>query len=220
MKAPHSAAMLASVVAFASLDVNLFALVAQPASRVDLRMAIIDRYFSGQRADLLALCGEERDIGRVREIWLAQEYQVGRGEANGAPENVRNAAFARTVRKAYDFRCAACGIRFLYGDLSIIDAAHLIPFHETGDDSPQNGLSLCKNHHWLMDCHLMSPGPDLSGNYDKPVWHVHQGLSNRIEGQKELVALRNELVILPEDRRLWPKKEALDRRMELLTEAC
>ncbi len=220
MNAPQSATKLVSVVAFASLDDDLFAQVAQPVSREVLRMTIIDRYFSGQRAQLLALCGEERDIGRVRETWLAEGYQVGRGEADGAPENVRNAAFARTVRQAYDFRCAACGIRFLYEDISIIDAAHLIPFHETGDDSPQNGVSLCKNHHWLMDRHLMSPGPGLSGDYEKPIWHVKDGLDGRIEGQREVVALRNERVILPADQRLWPKKEALDRRLELLTEAC
>ena len=102
----------------------------------------------------------------------------------------------------------------------MIDAAHLIPFSETRDDSPQNGISLCKNHHWLMDCHLMSPGPGRAGDYAQPIWHVKEALNNRIEGQREVLALRNELVIVPADARLRPKKEALDRRMELLAEVC
>lgn len=220
MRAPHSAGGLLAVVSHVSLDDNLFALVAQPVRREALRLAIIERYFSAQRKELLALCGEERDIGRVREEWREEGYQVGRGEAGGAPENVRSAAFARTVRQAYDYRCAACGIRFLYEDITVVDAAHLIPFRETQDDSPQNGVSLCKNHHWLMDCHLMSPGPGRSGDYDKPIWHVKEGLSSRIEGQREVLALRNEFVILPADARLRPKREALERRMELLREAC
>ena len=40
------------------------------------------------------------------------------------------------------YRCAACGLRFLYDEITIIDAAHLIPFSETHDDSPQNGMAL------------------------------------------------------------------------------
>jgi putative restriction endonuclease len=219
MRNPGGAGMLMTTVAYASLDEELFRLVAQAVSRETLRMAIVDRYFSAQRKELLALCGEERDIGRVRETWREDGYQVGRGEANGAPEIVRNAAFARTVRQAYDYRCAACGIRFLFEDITIIDAAHLIPFNETHDDSPQNGISLCKNH-WLMDCRLMSPGPGQAGDYNNPIWHIKKGLNSRIEGQREVLALRNELVILPADVRLRPKKEALDRRMELLAEAC
>ncbi|MCE9615534.1 MAG: HNH endonuclease [Lentisphaerae bacterium] len=220
MGGPRGVGSLMANVAYASLDGELFGLIAQTACRETLRTAIIDRYFSAQRKALVGLCGEEREIGRVRENWREEQYQVGRGEADGAPEIVRSAAFARTVRQAYDYRCAACGLRFLYEGITIIDAAHLIPFSETRDDSPQNGISLCKNHHWLMDCHLMSPGPGRSGDYAQPIWHVKTGLNSRIEGQREVLALKNELVIVPADARLRPKKEALDRRMELLAEAC
>jgi len=30
-------------------------------------------------------------------------------------------------------------------------ATHLIPFSESRNDHPTNGLALCKNHHWAMD---------------------------------------------------------------------
>jgi len=66
----------------------------------------------------------------------------------------------------------------------------------------------------------MSPGPGSAGNYETPIWHVKEGLNSRIEGQREVLALRDELVIVPGDVRLRPKKEALERRMELLQEAC
>ena len=220
MRNPGGVGMLMANVAHASLDDELFGYITQPALREALRQAIVDRYFSEHRRELLALCGEERDIGRVREDWRGREYAVDRGEVSGASERSRSAAFARTVREAYDYRCAACGIRFLYNDITVIDAAHLIPFRETQDNSPQNGMALCKNHHWLMDSHLMSPGPGPRGDYSRPRWHVCKDLNERIEGQREVLDLKGKTVILPDDVRLLPKREALDRRMEMLAEAC
>ena len=220
MSGPRGVGPLMAAVAYASLDEELFALVAQPVSREALRLAIIDRYFSSNREPLLALCNEERDIWRVRETWEKKEYQVGRGEGEGASENVRSTAFARTVRQAYDYRCAACGIRFRFENITIIDAAHLIPFEEMPDNSPQNGMALCKNHHWLMDCRLISPGPARGDRYEDLRWHVRDGLDERIEGQNEVLQLHNKTVILPADNRLRPKRESIDRRMALLREAC
>lgn len=220
MRNPGGVGPLMATVAYASLDEELFRLISQPVSREVLRSAIIDRYFSAQRTALLALCGEEREIGRVREDWREDGYRVGRGEGDGAPENVRSAAFARTVRQAYDYRCAACGIRFQYNGITLIDAAHLAPFEETRDDSPQNGMALCKNHHWLMDRGMMAPGPRRGDGYNDLRWHVKKTLSDRIEGQRELLRLRNKNVLLPADERLWPKREAIDRRMEIFAEAC
>ncbi len=71
-----------------------------------------------------------------------------------------------------------------------------------------------------MDSRLISPGPGPRKAYDRPRWYVRKGLDDRIEGQRELLELKHRAVILPGDRRLMPKPEALDRRMELLAEAC
>ena len=217
---PRSAGALVRAVAHVSLDDELFGLIAQTVSREALRQAITDRYFSAQRRELLAICGEEKDIGMVREDWRGREYNVDRGDVAGASDHARSAAFSRTVREAYDYRCAACGVRFLYEEITVIDAAHLIPFRETHDDSPQNGMALCKNHHWLMDSRLLAPGPGPRKAYDRPRWYVRKGLDDRIEGQRELLELRSRPVILPSDTRLWRKAEALERRMDMLAEAC
>ena len=45
-------------------------------------------------------------------------------------------------------------------DVSFIAAAHLIPFAESRNDHPTNGLALCKNHHWAMDRNLIAPCPN------------------------------------------------------------
>jgi len=82
----------------------------------------------------------------------------GIAESPEVPEFVRDTAFSRIVRRAYDYRCAACGLRVvLEGGLYIVDAAHLIPFAETHDDDPRNGIALCKNHHWAMKLHRFLP---------------------------------------------------------------
>jgi len=220
MRDPGGVGFLMANVAYASLDNDLFNLISQPATREALRIAIIEQYFDKHKAALLALCGEESSIGKVREEWRDCEYQVGRADAGDISKPVRSAVFARTVRKAYDYRCAACGIRFRYENVTLIDAAHLIPFNKTPDNSPQNGLALCKNHHWLMDCNMLAPGPGIRNNYNKPQWYIRDGLDDRIEGQRELIELNKRKLILPNDSRLHPKAEALDCRMEMLKEAC
>jgi putative restriction endonuclease len=220
MRVPNGVGFLMANVAYVSLDNDLFGLISQPASREILRLAIIDRYFSKQRKAIFDLCSEERSIGKIRKEWRDSEYRVGRGDTGDVPQNVRSAAFARTVRSAYDYTCAACGIRFRYENVTLIDAAHLIPFSEMPDNSPQNGLALCKNHHWLMDCNMLAPGPGRGNNYKKPCWHVNKGLDDRISEQRELLKLNKRPLLLPNDNRLWPKPEALDCRMEMLLEAC
>lgn len=48
---------------------------------------------------------------------------------------------------------------------NVVEAAHIHPFSEAGDDDPRNGLALTPDLHWAMDRHLIALGPDLC-------WHV------------------------------------------------
>ncbi|HEX8703865.1 MAG TPA: HNH endonuclease signature motif containing protein [Myxococcaceae bacterium] len=68
----------------------------------------------------------------------------------------RDPAFAVTVRKMYKDRCAACGV-----SLGITEAAHLVSYALSRDNSPLNGVCLCPNHHTAFDlADLVSFGPD------------------------------------------------------------
>jgi hypothetical protein len=71
-----------------------------------------------------------------------------------------------------------------------------------------------------MDCGIIAPGPARGRNYKDLRWHVRKGLDAEIEGQREVLRLRSKTVFLPGDERLRPKREAVDRRMELLAEVC
>ncbi|MFH1706348.1 MAG: HNH endonuclease [Planctomycetota bacterium] len=74
------------------------------------------------------------------------------GVAEGEPEEkTRDYAFARIVKANYKHTCAICGVSVLIEDISVVDAAHILPFHQFHNDDPRNGLALCKTHHWLFD---------------------------------------------------------------------
>ena len=40
--------------------------------------------------------------------------------------------------------------------ISVINAAHILPFSRFHNDDVRNGMALCKTHHWLFDKGLIS----------------------------------------------------------------
>ena len=127
-------------------DEGLWVLLSQPVSRHQLREALIARYFPEHREQLARLVMGNRVAQQPDNL----EEQLPPGRA---------AAFRRTILVIYDYRCAACGIRVLLDQaISLVEAAHLIPFRVSRNDKPTNGVALCPNHHWAMDRVAMSQG--------------------------------------------------------------
>ncbi len=126
--------------------------------------------------------------------------------ADEQTEYGRSPAFRRLILDIYDHQCAACGLRIRLpatNDVSFIDAAHLIPFVQSHNDHPTNGLALCKNHHWAMDRHILAPGPDL-------LWHVSPLIDpRRSNGEQELHNLAGRSLLLPKDPAFQPDEEGL-----------
>jgi putative restriction endonuclease len=91
----------------------------------------------------------------------------------------------------------------------MVEAAHIHPFSEAGDDDPRNGLALTPNMHWAMDKNLIAPGPDYS-------WHVSKAIDARIADYQSLLAIEGQPLLRPKDRRMWPKQEALAWRLDRL----
>lgn len=74
-----------------------------------------------------------------------------------ASRPLRDAAFARVVRTAYDRTCAMTGLQLVNGGGRCeIEAAHIRPVESDGPDSPRNGLALCRTVHWLFDRGFLS----------------------------------------------------------------
>lgn len=215
MRAPGSLGQLSTVIAHAFLDDDLHAALLDPVKREALRQALINRYFASHRQEIMRVVERERQIG-LYERELERSLNRGGTSMREVAEKeygaeVRDAGFRRLVTRAYDYRCAACGLRVCLDDgRMLVDAAHLIPFAETRDDDPRNGMALCKNHHWAMDQFLIAPGTDKA-------WHVSGKLDDRLEGQQDLLRLRGRSILLPADDKYYPRKESLQWRTERLS---
>jgi len=201
-----SVAELRRRVVFGKFDDGIWGLLSEPVARHQLREALIARYFPEDRDKLTAITA----AGHPVEPTSALGEQMPPG---------RDGAFRRTILEVYDYRCAACGVRVLLDQsISLVEAAHLIPFNVSRNDKPTNGMALCPNHHWAMDRHLIAPVPDSK----KPagIWRVNEDpLDDRIEGQRDLVAIAGKSVIPPGEEKFYPALESLRWREEHLVTA-
>ena len=144
---------LREIVQYAYLDDELFGYLQDPRTQLSLVDALITTWFSN-KADY------------INRLWLfdaLQDFSLELQQEGGAvyqPEDlkdearviVRDAAFRRAVVSVYDYRCAFCGLQIISAlNQNIVDGAHVKPFSIFYDDRIDNGISLCKNHHWAFD---------------------------------------------------------------------
>ena len=186
---------------FADLSPGFTALLTDRHSRQSLRDALIDRYFSEHRRALLGPA--------VQPPCAADEPA-----RYGAHQPGRSAAFRKIVIEIYGYRCAACGLELGTGSLplGLVEAAHLVPFSESRNDHPTNGMALCKNHHWAMDSHLIAPSTD-------GVWHRSRRLiPHRSRGEQELAELDGRQVIPPVEQAFRPARQGLEWRCAKMEE--
>jgi putative restriction endonuclease len=192
---------------FASLDSELFDLL-QHLENIERFEESLTRYwFDRGHADLSFVV---KDSGAISNY----ERKIRKGELgkirSGDADAVRTPAFRRLVTQIYDYRCAATGIRILLpSGEAMVEAAHIHPFSEAGDDDPRNGLALTPNMHWAMDRNLIAPGPDR-------LWHVSRVLDKRTPDFQFLTNLEGMPLFLPSELRFSPKEESLIWRFERL----
>lgn len=155
--------------------------------------------------------------GIIRSRLSANEYENKLRDSQSDPSNrhrpdnnVRSQSFRRLVLQAYDYRCAATGWRLIGpGCGALVDAAHLIPFKETHDDRPSNGIALTPTFHRALDQRLIAPTPNMK-------WRVSRVLDKRIPDNRPLVDLEGQEVIFDGDHRHSPARDALQWRIEHL----
>jgi len=189
------------------LDHELFELLKDVENIAIFEESLARYWFDRGHTDL-------RSIVKTSGVISEYERRLRQGEFSKLPmkeiESVRSPAFRRVVTKIYDYRCAATGVRiWLPSGEAMVEAAHLHPFSEAGDDDPRNGLALTPNIHWAMDKNLIAPGPDR-------LWHVSKVLDRRILDFQMLTSLEGMPLFLPSELRFTPKEESLIWRLERL----
>lgn len=193
----------------AFLDPELFELVQDPTAVDALSAVLSETWFGRGLQDLDAVVGRTREINRYERLLRAPS---GRAliAAEAVPSYVRDPAFRRVVTEIYDFRCAATGLRLVLRDgAAMVEAAHIHPFSETGDDDPRNGLALTPDMHWALDRYLIAPDTDFR-------WRVSPLLDPRIPDYRVLTALEGKPLFLPHEARMYPKREAIEWRLSRL----
>ena len=191
----------------AALTSELHRLVCNDAdARLELRGALIQEWLSEDHDTVWRVVERRRSPNEYEHDLRGAQKPI---DTDDLPDPVRSSAFRRLVLQAYDYRCAATGLRILLpGPRAIVDAAHLIPWEESHDDRPTNGIALTPTFHRALDWRLIAPGPDMT-------WRVSEVLDKRIRDNEGFLELQGQPVLTPGDH-CRPATEALKWRVDNL----
>lgn len=193
----------------ARLNEDLYKHLQVEENRRVLRSVLVnDKYFSNEaRESLLQQSFVSREAFVYSEELLENPKDPGVREALPLEEHytsVRNQGFRRAVVRAYEHRCALCGIRVRTLDgHTLVEAAHIVPWSETRDDRPVNGLALCRTCHWTFDERLLSVSRDY-----KVVTSKQLNVSGNLAGY--LTKLEGEPIFVPSQESYRPDRDSLE----------
>jgi putative restriction endonuclease len=118
-----------------------YALLCAQHSRDLLRTALIETYFAPEPQPALVEQGlVNLEAFHYSQALLAQARAQQRPtDAEHPCPAARDQGFRRAIVRAYDHRCALCGLRMLTPDgHTAVEAAHIIPWSTSYDDAPSN----------------------------------------------------------------------------------
>jgi len=161
---------LISAVKTAVIDYELSILLSKPENRDILVIAILERYFPQSKLNFNSNEYDDLPSGMVL-LQSSEEYKRKITELkNVLDENafqeevfIRSGIFKREIPKIYDNTCAISGMRVdAIGNVSMVDACHIVPFSEAYDDTLSNGIALSPNLHRAFDRGLISISDDFT----------------------------------------------------------
>lgn len=191
----------------AKLDEGLFHVMQSAGGREALREVLLQSCFSAETGgplreqsiinreafDYSRLLEEKTHLPLVKEIVEADNYRAA----------ARDQGFRRGVVRAYDHRCALCGVRIITPELhTVVDAAHIVPWSKSQNDDIRNGMALCKLCHWAFDEGMMGVSNDYNIITSRQI-----GTDPNVPGF--LLTLHGRGIIPPADRDHWPAQEYL-----------
>jgi putative restriction endonuclease len=196
----------------AKLDDDLFQLLQVEEPRNALRTTLIQTYFVPEYHAALLQQGSIHLQAYLysQELLKKARPQVKETAAEGTEyqTNIRDQGFRRAIVKIYDHRCAFCGVRMLTVDgHSVVDAAHIIPWSNSHNDDPRNGMALCRLCHWTFDEGLMG----VSAKYTMLLSGELRDPSNFLG---YLLTLESRPILGPQDPAFMPDPKSLSWHRE------
>ena len=211
-KSSPSLGGLKNRVEYAVINPGLFDLMENPVERQKIRKLLADHYFSKDTAEKVLEIGtfnrQAMEYSNEVESMAAEPFipfQKDKKKRKVVTRyaQVREAGFSTAVRKNYDQSCAVCRSRLVTpGGQTLVEGAHIIPWSESNNDDPRNGLSLCRSHHWMFDKMMLT----IRDDYTIRLSYWLERNDNSVE---ETVDLKNRQILLPENDRYFPSTEAL-----------
>jgi putative restriction endonuclease len=124
-------------------------------------------------------------------------------EADNYRPAARDQGFRRIVVKAYDHRCALCGVRIITPEQhTVVDAAHIVPWSRSQNDDIRNGMALCKLCHWAFDEGMMGVSDSYAVITSRQI-----AADPNVPGFLQTLSGRS--IIPPADADIWPAREYL-----------
>jgi putative restriction endonuclease len=190
------------------LDDDLFVLLCNKENRQIIRKALISHYFASDAHNILwdQATINTQSSEYCKHLLKKSEDSIENIEEISTPiyQKVRSQGFRKAIVRLYEHRCALCGIRILTTEgHTVVDAAHIIPWSQTQNDSPQNGMALCKLCHWSFDEGLMGVDKEYNVLISRSV-RKNQNYSGHIE------MLSGRGMIKPDDDTYWPDQANLN----------
>ncbi|WP_251960959.1 HNH endonuclease [Nostoc commune] len=191
-------------VEYAYLDDELWSLLQNPQDRTVLTHTLINSWFNERTQDIESLL-------QVNAFAELQDQLQRSGGKVYQPEEledeqaviVRDGAFRKIVVSTYNQRCAFCGLQVLDSlGQNIVDGSHIKPFSQFYDDRIDNGLSLCKNHHWAFDRFWFTINDDYT-------IIVADNLREDSPNAKPMREFRGDRIILPSQQQYYPRVDAM-----------
>ncbi|MFH1215473.1 MAG: HNH endonuclease [Pseudomonadota bacterium] len=149
-----------------------------------------------------------RDASKYSSILTTAEpipaYNAGIDLDETIRKKVRDQGFRKAIVKLYEHRCALCGIRMRTPEGgTIVEAAHIVPWRESHNDKPQNGMALCRLCHWSFDEGLMGVGKEYEVLISPAVRQ-----DNNFPGHMETLSGRG--IFRPQSNTYWPDQDNLE----------
>lgn len=147
----------------------------------------------------------------LNEIYIQTElsYDDARMTGRSAEEQRK---FREEVLKAYNYQCAITGesieITNYNSTTYLLEAAHIIPYSDSGSFSVNNGIALSVEMHRMFDKKLFTFEYTEEGNLKVVVTE-----SNRVKDKTGILQkINNRIISLPDDENNYPDIDAIEYR--------
>ena len=196
-------------VEYAYLDGELWTLLQNQSDRTVLSHTLINSWFNERTHDIESLLQVNTfaELQNQLQRTGGKVYQPEELEDEQAVI-VRDSAFRKIVVSTYNHTCAFCGLQILDSlGQNIVDGSHIKPFSQFYDDRINNGLSVCKNHHWAFDRFWFTIDDDYT-------IIVADNLREDSPNAKPMREFRGDRINLPAQEQYYPRLDSLQWHRE------